>query len=47
MSILRIKQNLSFLIAGVILFGVVVNVYYELSNTTGAKEPQCQSTLIQ
>jgi len=43
MSFLRVKNNLGFLIAGAILFGVAVNVYYELG-ITGGKEPKCQYT---
>lgn len=46
MSLKRIKNNLGFLIAGVILFGVAVNVYMELKGTE-AKEPQCQSISTQ
>ena len=44
MSLERVKNNLGFLIAGAILFGVAVNVYYELG-ITGGKEPECLSTL--
>jgi hypothetical protein len=43
MSFQRVKNNLGFLIAGAILFGVAVNVYYELG-ITGGKEPECLST---
>lgn len=43
MSMQRVKNNLGFLIAGAILFGVAVNVYYELG-ITGGKEPECLST---
>ena len=46
MSLKRIKNNLGFLLAGAILFGVAVNVYMELNNT-GGKEPECRSTLTQ
>jgi hypothetical protein len=41
MSFRRVKDNLGFLIAGAILFGVAVNVFYELG-ITGGKEPECQ-----
>lgn len=43
MSLQRVKNNLGFLIAGAILFGVAVNVYFELG-ITGGKEPECLST---
>lgn len=43
MSLKRVKNNLGFLIAGAILFGVAVNIYFELKNT-GGKEPECLST---
>lgn len=43
----RLKRNLGFLIAGAILFGVVVNVYFEVYNTYGSKEPTCLSTSTQ
>lgn len=46
MSLKRIKNNLGFLIAGAILFGVAVNVYMEF-NTIGGSEPECRSTLTQ
>lgn len=45
MSLRRVKDNLGFLIAGAVLFGVAVNVYYELG-ITGGKEPECLSTSI-
>ena len=45
MSLTRVKNNLGFLIAGAILFGVAVNIYMEL-NITGGNEPECRSTLI-
>jgi hypothetical protein len=44
MSLKRIKNNVGYLIAGVILFGVSANVYMEIQGTT-AKEPTCQFTL--
>lgn len=44
MSMERVKNNLGFLIAGAILFGVAVNVYFELGITGGGKEPECLST---
>ena len=40
MSLKRIKKNLGFLIAGVVLFGVGVNVYMELRS--GATSYECQ-----
>jgi hypothetical protein len=46
MSLKRIKNNLGFLLAGVILIGVVANVYMELKGT-GVKEPTCQSISTQ
>ena len=46
MSFKRVKNNLGFLIAGVVLFGVVANVYIELKGTE-VKEPQCQFTSTQ
>lgn len=46
MSLRRIRNNLGFLIAGVILTGVVANVYMEFKGTE-TKEPQCQFTSTQ
>lgn len=46
MSMKRVKKNLGFLIAGAILFGVAVNIYYEINNN-GGYEPECQSTSTQ
>lgn len=46
MSFQRVKNNLGFLIAGAILFGVAVNIYMELG-VTGGKEPECQSISTQ
>lgn len=39
----RIKKNLGFLIAGAILFGVAVNVYFEIKVTDTIKDVrECQ-----
>lgn len=46
MSLRRIKNNLGFLIAGAILFGVAVNVYLEINNDNN-REPVCLSTSTQ
>ena len=43
MTILRVKDNLGFLIAGAVLFSVAVNVYYELG-INGGTVPTCQFT---
>ena len=42
MSLRRIRNNLGFLLAGVILMGVATNVYMEIQGTK-VKEPTCQS----
>lgn len=47
MTIIRLKKNLGFLIAGAILFGVALNVYLEVNSTMRGKEPQCLYTLTQ
>lgn len=46
MSLERIKNNLGFLIAGAILFGVAINVYIEINNNSNM-EPVCLSTSTQ
>lgn len=44
MSLIRVRRNLGFLIAGAILFGVSVNVYYEIN--AGKTEYECRYTSI-
>lgn len=45
MSLKRVRNNLGFLIAGAILFGVAANIYYELNTTVdGNVECLCTST---
>lgn len=43
----RVRDNMGFLIAGAVLFAVAANIYFEINNTYGSKEPTCQSTSTQ
>lgn len=48
MSLYRVKSNLGFALAGAVLFGVLVNVFYELEiNSEGGNDPVCLSTSTQ
>jgi hypothetical protein len=46
MSLKRVKNNMGFLIAGVVVFTVAINIYFEIGNTN-SKEPTCQSISTQ